>query len=122
MTTSQRAAHAPARLDLADRLPEFYASLTQQRQFRLEQLQELAEEAARSSPETHDVHAEVAEILRTSATTALTEVEAALDRLHGGRFGMCERCAKHISHERLEILPMSRYCTPCQHAREMRSV
>jgi RNA polymerase-binding transcription factor DksA len=92
MTTTRRAVDAPAPLDLADHLPELRAALAQQRQFRLEQLRELAEAAANSSTTVEEVHDQLGEILRTSATTALTEVEAALDRLHAGTHGRCERC------------------------------
>jgi DnaK suppressor protein len=115
MTTTRRAANAPPPVDLAPHLPELHAALEQQRQFRLEQLRELTEAAAKSSAAVVDVHDEIGEILRTSATTALTEVEAALDRLRAGTYGRCERCTTRIPYERLEILPMSRYCMRCQH-------
>lgn len=126
MTTMHRAANAPPPVDLAPHLPELHAALEQQRQFRLEQLRELAEAAAKSSSEVVeirediDVHEEIEEILRTSAMTALTEVEAALDRLRTGTYGRCEGCTARIPYERLEILPMSRYCMRCQHDFETR--
>jgi RNA polymerase-binding transcription factor DksA len=121
MTTTRRTAEAPAPLDLADQLPELHAALKEQRQFRLEQLRDLAEGARSSTAALDEVHDQVGEILRTSATTALTEVEAALDRLQTGTYGRCERCTTHIPYERLEILPMSRYCMRCQHDLEMGS-
>ena len=120
MTTTHPAALAAAPPDLALRLPEFHAALEQQRQFRLEQLRELSVAATNSSPTVDDPHDQVSEILRASAATALTEVEDALDRLRTGRYGICERCTLRISYERLEILPMSRYCMRCQHDLEMR--
>ena len=120
MTTTHRAVLAAAPPDLAVRLTEFQAALEQQRQFRLEQLRELAAAATDSSATVDDAHDEVGEILRVSAATALTEVEDALDRLRTGRYGICERCTLRISYERLEILPMSRYCMCCQHDLEMR--
>jgi DnaK suppressor protein len=122
MTTTHRTVPAAAPPDLAERLPELRAALVQQRKFRLEQLNELAEEATKSVPADDDVHDQVGEILRISATTALTEVQDALDRLRAGTYGRCERCTTHIPYERLEILPMSRYCMRCQHLVEMRSV
>jgi DnaK suppressor protein len=114
MTTMNRAANAPPAVDLAPHLPELHSALEQQRQFRLEQLRELAEAATRSSTAVADVHDEIGEILRTSAMTALTEVEAALDRLRAGSYGHCERCTTRIPFERLEILPMLRFCMHCQ--------
>jgi DnaK suppressor protein len=122
MTTTHREDPAAAPPDLSERVPEFQAVLVQQRQFRLEQLDELAAAAETSEPAVNDVHDQVNEILRASAATALTEVEDALDRLRAGRYGTCERCTTRISPERLEILPMSRYCMRCQHIVEIRSV
>lgn len=121
MKTTHRPVRAPASRRLADRLHELQAALQQQRQFRLEQLRELAEGAANASPAVDGVHDEVGEILRASAATALAEVEAALDRMRTGSYGVCERCTAPVSYERLEILPMSRYCMRCQHAHETRS-
>jgi len=121
MTTMYRAVPAAVPPDLAERLSEFHAALDQQRQFRIEQLRELAVAATNCSPMVDDVHDQVSEILRISAAAALTEVEDALDRLRTGRYGVCERCMQSISHERLEILPMSRYCMRCQHDLEIRS-
>ena len=119
MTTTHRAALAAASPDLALRLPEFHAALEQQRQFRLEQLRELTAAATDSLPTVDDAHDQVSEILRASAATALTEVEDALDRLRTCRYGICERCTMPIACERLEILPMSRYCMRCQHDLEV---
>ena len=93
----------------------FRAALEQQRLFRLDQLDELSTAAANAPAAVDPAQEQVNKILLTSAMAALTEVEDALGRLRAGSFGRCERCAEPISVERLEILPMSRYCTPCQH-------
>jgi DnaK suppressor protein len=121
MKTTDQTADAPASRDVAEHLLDFRAALEQQRQFRVEQLDDLAA-AANCSHAAEGAFDEVSKILKTSALAALTEVEAALDRLHAGTFSVCERCAMRISNERLEILPMSRYCMRCQHALEMRPV
>jgi RNA polymerase-binding transcription factor DksA len=121
MTTTHRTLDVPWPVHLTEHLPEFRAALEQQRRFRLEQLHELDEASAGASPAVDDVHDQVSEILRAGAATALTEVDDALDRLRAGTYGTCERCATHIPYERLEILPMSRYCMRCQHALETRS-
>jgi DnaK suppressor protein len=44
------------------------------------------------------------------------EVVAALGRIERGTFGTCERCGRPIAEERLELLPYTRYCTPCAEA------
>src|SRR3954451_16316239 len=41
------------------------------------------------------------------------EVLAALGRIEEGRYGSCENCGTEIIEERLELLPYTRYCTPC---------
>jgi RNA polymerase-binding transcription factor len=53
-----------------------------------------------------------------AAEAALSEIDAALQRLENGSCGICERCAEPIPGERLEVLPMSRLCTPCQYLAE----
>jgi DnaK suppressor protein len=120
MKTTRRRVPAAPSLDLAERLPELHSALLQQQQFRLEQLHELAEATANSAPAVEDVHDHIGEILRTSATAALAEVDAALERMRTRSYGICERCAERITLERLEILPMSRYCMRCQRVNEIR--
>ena len=110
-----RAAHP-----LSGRISDLRTALLQQKRFRLDQLQELDEAAANSTWTVDDVHDRVSDILRMSAVAALADVEDALDRLRAGTYGVCEGCGTDISYERLEVLPMSRYCVPCQHSRESR--
>jgi RNA polymerase-binding transcription factor DksA len=61
---------------------------------------------------------EVTRVLTLAAEAALSEIDAALQRLEEGSYGICERCAEPIRWERLEVLPMSRLCTPCQYLAE----
>lgn len=100
--------------DIPTRLSELREALLQQRQIRLDQLENLADLAANSSSEVDDARDPVSEILWTGAAAALAEVEHAMDRMGAGRYGICERCMTQIPYERLEILPMSRYCITCQ--------
>ncbi len=43
----------------------------------------------------------------------LAEIDAALERLAGGTFGLCESCGTQIPVERLEARPVARLCVPC---------
>jgi RNA polymerase-binding transcription factor DksA len=43
----------------------------------------------------------------------LAEVDAALDRLAAGTYGVCERCVRPIPDERLEVRPIARTCVSC---------
>ena len=49
----------------------------------------------------------------------LGEVEAALERLEEGEFGVCQGCGEHIPQRRLEALPWARYCVPCAEMRQV---
>ncbi|MEV2250107.1 TraR/DksA C4-type zinc finger protein [Streptomyces sp. NPDC050147] len=44
----------------------------------------------------------------------LKEIDAALARVRDGSYGTCPTCAKPIPVERLEILPYTQFCVPCQ--------
>jgi RNA polymerase-binding transcription factor DksA len=98
--------------------------LDEQRRFRIEQLQELTADATEAIATADD---QVTRVLTLAAESALAEIEGALQRLEQGTYGTCERCTKPIPSERLEVLPMTGLCTPCQwmaesdHSRPRRS-
>ena len=52
--------------------------------------------------------------LRDRTTAQLALVDAALDRLDAGSYGVCLRCAGPIATGRLEALPWAAYCIACQ--------
>jgi DnaK suppressor protein len=52
--------------------------------------------------------------LRSNARDLLAQVEAALRRLEEGTYGICARCGREISTERLEALPSATLCITCQ--------
>ncbi|WNO70235.1 TraR/DksA family transcriptional regulator [Streptomyces sp. AM8-1-1] len=81
--------------------------LEHERNSRLTQLQALDE--AGQSAEKHMMSAQKDTIVRV-----LNEIEAALTRIHDGRYGICQTCSTPIPVERLEILPYTRFCVPCQ--------
>ena len=43
----------------------------------------------------------------------LVEIEAALDRLAKGSYGICERCGRQVPDERLQARPTARTCVTC---------
>jgi RNA polymerase-binding transcription factor DksA len=87
------------------------SELEEQRRFRIEQLDELTAEVAATAD---DARLHVARALAIAARAALREIDRALVRMEHGSYGVCEDCEKPIQLERLEVLPMSRFCTPCQ--------
>lgn len=62
------------------------------------------------------------ESVRSHAVTELAEVEAALERLTAGEYGVCATCGEAIPPERLELLPQTRYCVAHQRERERTQV
>ncbi|WP_028660110.1 TraR/DksA family transcriptional regulator [Nocardioides insulae] len=47
------------------------------------------------------------------AKETLAELDAALDRLDAGRYGVCERCGTAIAPARLGARPTARTCVSC---------
>jgi len=58
--------------------------------------------------------------LIVSSRQALADTAEALRRMAEGTYGTCKRCAVSIPLERLEILPQTRFCLPCQRRRTER--
>lgn len=44
----------------------------------------------------------------------LTQVQAALQRLDEGKYGICARCGNEINPERLKAIPYAALCVNCQ--------
>ena len=105
-------------LSLCRQLTAIRTELDQQRRFRTEQLEELAVDAAESAAAADQNRLQVTRVLTLAAEAALLDIDAALQRLEDGSYGICERCVEPIPWERLETLPMSRLCTSCQYVAE----
>jgi DnaK suppressor protein len=52
--------------------------------------------------------------LRSNSQDVLTQVDAAIERIDQGSYGICARCGKKIAPDRLEALPYAIYCITCQ--------
>lgn len=94
------------------------AELERERTFRAEQIEELAVDAAEAVVLGDEGRRHVTRMLTSAAEAALVEISAALCRLDDGTYGICEHCGEPVPVERLEVLPTSRLCTPCQHRTE----
>jgi RNA polymerase-binding transcription factor len=44
----------------------------------------------------------------------IRDIDAALDRLAQGEYGICVRCGDDIAERRMEVRPFSRYCIECK--------
>lgn len=51
---------------------------------------------------------------RTNDKFMLSEINVALDKIHNGGYGKCEKCHKDIDEDRLEIVPHARFCISCE--------
>ncbi len=47
----------------------------------------------------------------------VAEIEAAIDRLDAGVYGLCENCGQSIATERLDARPVARTCIECESSR-----
>jgi YteA family regulatory protein len=56
--------------------------------------------------------------LEENAEHVLAEIDAALQRIEEGTYGICTNCGKQIPEERLEALPWATLCIDCQRLRE----
>ncbi len=60
------------------------------------------------------------EALAATLQETLTAVDAALNRMDKGTYGLCEGCGQPIADERLEALPAVRLCMTCKRQRRSR--
>ncbi|SHJ57646.1 TraR/DksA C4-type zinc finger protein [Tepidibacter formicigenes] len=57
--------------------------------------------------------AEINMNLKDNEKDRLYQINAALDRINNGTYGICEKCKKEIEEERLDIIPESSLCSSC---------
>ncbi len=56
---------------------------------------------------------EVLEELGEAGQRELAAIDAALDRIDEGTFGVCVRCGQPIASERLDVVPHTPFCQTC---------
>ena len=57
---------------------------------------------------------EVLMSLSNAQRRAAADIDAALERIAGGVYGLCARCEEEIPPRRMEVRPLSRYCVECK--------
>jgi DnaK suppressor protein len=76
------------------------------------------EEAGRSSDSavwaTETLGDEIQAALLDRQSREIAQIEAALERLGHGRYGICHECGEAIEVQRLRALPFAQRCTACQ--------
>ena len=63
---------------------------------------------------------EVDESLENNAEEIVREIDAALERIEAGTYGVCVNCGKQIPEERLDAVPYAVLCVPCKRDEERR--
>lgn len=81
--------------------------LEHERATRLTQLQAIGEAG-------QEAEAQVMAAQKDTIQRVLKEIDAAIGRVSDGSYGTCPGCSKPIPVERLEILPYTQFCVPCQ--------
>lgn len=86
---------------------------------RVEVEREKAKPSSMSNPDRADLaldygHRERRLSLLDQLEEKLTDINAALDRLENGTYGICMNCGETIMPERLKALPSAELCIECQ--------
>ena len=55
----------------------------------------------------------------TAQRAAIKEIDAAMERLDEGSYGICDECGNEITEGRLKLVPFAKYCKVCQEDREL---
>jgi len=103
--------HDPTRETLEQQLQEALKELEQLEQ-RLQQKADYG--PGKGDPAIYEWEFTLA--LREQARAKVDTSRRALQRLHEGRYGTCERCGTRINPERLSIVPLATLCNKCARA------
>ncbi len=68
---------------------------------------------------TETLHEEMQVAFLNNVNLHLVQIEAALERLAHGDYGLCDECGEFIELERLRVLPFALRCIACQSRTEM---
>ena len=52
--------------------------------------------------------------LTVMLNSRLIEIDSALNKIHGGTYGVCADCSQEIPVRRLQALPFATHCVQCQ--------
>jgi DnaK suppressor protein len=74
-----------------------------------------------TSSATETLNDEIAVTLVEGHSRQVAQIEAALDRLARGEYGICHDCAEFIGLPRLRALPFAQRCASCQGRAELRA-
>lgn len=99
--------------DLDEQHLERRRLLHDERRFRVEQLS-----ALEADPTFSPWHESVNQTLRMAALATLREIDAALERMNQGRYGLCVTCSQPLPSSRLDTIPRAPLCMPCHYTEQ----
>jgi len=70
---------------------------------------------------TETLHDEIQFALMARQSRQVAQIDAALERLARGEYGLCHDCEAFIGLPRLRALPFAQRCSACQTAAELRA-
>ncbi|HEV8675698.1 MAG TPA: TraR/DksA family transcriptional regulator [Methylomirabilota bacterium] len=70
---------------------------------------------------TETLHTEIEVTLMDRHSRQVAQIQAALDRLARGEYGICHDCGEFIGLPRLRAMPFAPRCSPCQSRAELRA-
>jgi len=103
---------------------KFAAKLTELRKGIMREINEVVkagrEGEAGDGRDTYDIASderdrEITMLLGDRERKKLAQIDAALQSLEAGEYGVCDECGEDIAVGRLDAMPFSRLCVTCQH-------
>jgi RNA polymerase-binding transcription factor DksA len=101
---------ATRRQSLEDRLKEL--------NWKLVEIEDALDDTPNPDAEERAVEREGDEVLEGIGAAGQAEIRminAALERMEHGEYGICTTCGEKISEERLDLLPATPFCRNCAH-------
>ena len=105
----------------SQKIQEYKEKLEKEREKLIDELiKEESGEDFGSDVDSYDEEADEAESLGDKLALGqvtrgkINEIDAALNRIRDGKYGICEKCGKEIEEEVLAISPESRFCKNCK--------
>jgi len=82
--------------------------------------QDMADEDGFGEGDTLNVERDRLLLVAAEARAKVAEIEAALERVDAGSYGLCEACGKPIPEARLEVVPEATLCVSCKTGASLR--
>lgn len=103
-------------------IPQIQQALQEQKEVLTRRLEEAETSMTADNPNRADlamraIQNERQGLLAARAEEQLKDIQAALDRIDEGTYGLCETCGQPINPERLHAIPATTVCMKCKQGR-----